>query len=90
VLLAGVFTMRSRDGGDLERVTANPYGGHDIPADYAPNGRRVEFIRDDPSQDNDPTATFTVNVNGTGLRQITPWASPSTAPRKEPPCQPPD
>jgi Tol biopolymer transport system component len=73
-VVPGVFTMRSRDGGDLERVTSNPYGGHDIPADYAPNGRRLVFIRDDPSQDNDPTALFTVNVNGTGLRQITPWA----------------
>jgi Tol biopolymer transport system component len=83
-VVPGVFTMRSRDGGDLERVTSNPYGGHDIPADYAPNGRRLVFIRDDPSQDNDPTALFTVHLNGTGLRQITPWALSANDPRWSP------
>lgn len=83
-VVPGVFTMRSRDGGDLQRVTSNPNGGHDIPADYAPNGRRLLFIRDDPSQDNDPTALFTIHLNGTGLRQITPWALNANDPRWSP------
>jgi Tol biopolymer transport system component len=73
-IVPGVFTMRSEDGAHLKRVTTNPYGGHDIPADYAPNGSRLVIIRDNPAMDNDPTALFTVNLNGTGLRQITPWA----------------
>ena len=39
----GVFTVRSSDAGSLVRVTANPYGGHDIPGDYSPDGSRVIF-----------------------------------------------
>lgn len=32
---AGVFTVRSADGGGLVRVTANP-SNHDVPGDYSP------------------------------------------------------
>jgi hypothetical protein len=46
---AGVFTVRSSDGGDLVRVTANPYGGHDIPGDYSPDGTRIVFGRENLS-----------------------------------------
>jgi Tol biopolymer transport system component len=67
---AGVFTVRSSDGGGLVRVTANPFGAHDIPGDYSPDGMRIVFLRD-----NDPNtetgALFVVNTNGSGLRRIT-------------------
>lgn len=69
---AGIFTVRSADGGGLIRVTANPYGAHDIPGDYAPAGSKIVFLRN-----NDPNseagALFVVNTNGSGLRRITAW-----------------
>ncbi len=73
---AGIFTVRASDGGGLTRVTTNPFGGHDIPGDYAPNGGRIVFARNnDPLQDpdNESAALFVVNTDGSGLRRITPW-----------------
>ena len=67
---AGVFTVRSSDGGGLVRVTANPYGAHDIPGDYSPGGRTIVFLRNnDPSTETG--ALFVVNTDGSGLRRIT-------------------
>jgi Tol biopolymer transport system component len=68
---AGVFTVRSSDGRGLVRVTANPYGDHDIPGDYSPNGSRIVFLRVNPLRQ--LGALFAVNVDGTGLRRLTPW-----------------
>ena len=42
--LTGIYSMRSRDGRGLRRITTNP-GGDDIPGDYSPNGRSLVFIR---------------------------------------------
>jgi Tol biopolymer transport system component len=57
--LNGIYTVRSSDGGDLQRVTSAPFGD-DCPSDYSPNGKRIVS-----------TGT-TVKVSGGGLRQITP------------------
>jgi Tol biopolymer transport system component len=65
--LQGVYTLRSSDGGDLQRVTSDP-GGDDCPGDYSPNGERIVFVRADDSV----FALFTVKLDGSGLRQITP------------------
>lgn len=65
----GIYTIRSSDGGDLTRMTSNP-GGHDTPGDYSPNGKRFVFARSDAN--GDPLGLFVVNVNNTGLKQITP------------------
>jgi Tol biopolymer transport system component len=67
---AGVFTVRTSDGGGLVRVTANPYGAHDVPGDYSPGGSKIVFLRiTDP---NSETGTlFVVNVDGSGLRRVT-------------------
>ena len=67
---AGVFTVRSSDGGGLVRVTANPFGAHDIPGDYSPDGRRIVFLRDN-NANTDTGALFVVNTDGSGLRRIT-------------------
>jgi Tol biopolymer transport system component len=65
--LNGVYTVRSSDGGDLQRVTSNP-GGDDCPSDYSPYGNRIVFTRA-----NETTyALYTVRPDGTGLRQISP------------------
>ena len=66
----GIYTMRSSDGGGLERVTSDP-GGEDCAGDYSPNGKRLVFLRA-----NETTfALFTIKLNGSGLRQITPDGS---------------
>jgi hypothetical protein len=65
--LNGIYTVRSSDGGDLQRVTFNP-GGDDCPSDYSPSGNRIVFTRA-----NETTyAIYTVRPDGTGLRQISP------------------
>jgi Tol biopolymer transport system component len=70
----GIYTMRSSDGGGLERITTDP-GGEDCPGDYSPNGKRLVFLRA-----NDTTfGLFTTKVDGSDLRQITPPTSDSFA-----------
>jgi len=65
--LQGLYTVRSSDGGDLRQVTSNP-GGDDCPSDYSPNGRRLVFTRASETTN----GLFTVKLDGTGLRQVTP------------------
>ncbi len=65
--LNGIYTVRSSDGGDLQRVTSNP-GGDDCPSDYSPYGNRIVFTRV-----NDTTYELdTVRPDGSGLRRISP------------------
>ena len=72
----GIYTIRASDGRDLRRITSNP-GGDDIPGDYSPDGTRLVFSRTDPSRPaNANAALFVANVDGTGLRRITPWGLP--------------
>jgi len=72
----GIYTIRASDGGGLRRVTSNP-DGDDIPGDYSPDGTRLVFSRTDPSRPAKANAAlFVVNVDGTGLRRITPWGLP--------------
>jgi Tol biopolymer transport system component len=65
--LNGVYTVRSSDGGDLQRVTSYP-GGDDCQSDYSPNGKRIVFTRASETV----YALFTVKLDGSGMRQITP------------------
>jgi Tol biopolymer transport system component len=68
--LDGIYTIRSSDGGGLDRVTANP-DGEDCPGDYSPAGKRLVFLRQ-----NDATfALFTTKLDGKDVRQITPNSS---------------
>jgi TolB protein len=69
--LAGVFTVRSSDGGGLVRVTANPFGGHDIPGDYSPDGTRIVFGRENPALQQ--FALFVVNADGSDLHRVSAW-----------------
>jgi Tol biopolymer transport system component len=64
--LRGIYTVRVRDGLDLKRVTSEP---GDRPASYSPNGKRIVFGR---FIDEQPVGLFTVKVDGSHLRRITP------------------
>jgi len=65
--LNGVYTVRSSDGGGLQRVTSDP-NGDDCPSDYAPDGKRLVVTRaNDTSYELD-----TVKLDGSGLKQIAP------------------
>jgi Tol biopolymer transport system component len=62
-----VYTIRT-DGTDLTRVLSCPDDGCDL-LDYSPDGNRLLIGRVDPSGDRE---IFSVELDGTGLRQITP------------------
>jgi Tol biopolymer transport system component len=64
----GVYTIRSSDGGDVRRVTSG--ADDDYPGDYSPNGKRIVFLRS--SFDSGSIALYTVKLDGSDLRQLTP------------------
>jgi Tol biopolymer transport system component len=64
----GVYTTRSADGGDVQRVTSG--ADDDCPGDYSPNGKRLVLLR--TSFDLGPLALYTVKLDGSDLRQLTP------------------
>jgi Tol biopolymer transport system component len=74
----GLYTVRASDGGDLFRLTKNPYGdffccpvrNEDGVPSYSPDGTQITFTRVNQKGD---YAVFVVNVDGTGVRQVTPW-----------------
>ena len=73
----GSFSVRASDGGDLVRLSTNPYGAEDRPTDISPDGTRFVFLRyrpeGAPEPRHDQVALFVENIDGTGLRQIVPY-----------------
>jgi Tol biopolymer transport system component len=80
----GIFSVRSSDGGDPLRLTTYPYGGtdaRDVPNDISPDGTRFVFLRYRPGPSHggpfpfitEQVALFVENIDGTGLRQLTPY-----------------
>lgn len=67
--LDGVYTVRSSDGGGLQRVTSEP-NGDDCPSDYSPNGKRLLVTR--LNRDFTSYTLDTVKLDGSGLTQIVP------------------
>jgi Tol biopolymer transport system component len=65
----GIYTISSADGSGLTRLTSNPLGGHDIPGSYAPDGKRIVFIRFDANMNS--AGMFVLKSTGQ-LRQILP------------------
>jgi Tol biopolymer transport system component len=64
--LGGIYTVRSKDGGGLKRVTSSD-GGDDCPGSYSPDGRRLVLSR----ANHDGTGLYVVKTDGTGMRRIT-------------------
>lgn len=71
----GVFSVNATDGGDPVRLTANPYASQDLPTDISPDGTQFVFVRFKPGANDRArhSALFVENIDGTGLRQITPY-----------------
>src|SRR6266568_1626292 len=80
----GIFSVRSSDGGDPLRLTTYPYGGtdaRDVPTDISPDGTQFVFLRYRPGPSHggpfpfitEQVALFVENIDGTGLRQLTPY-----------------
>jgi Tol biopolymer transport system component len=74
----GVFSIRASDGSDPVRLTTYPFGPNcnacDQAADVSPDGSRFVFLRyRNENTNHQQVALFVENINGTGLRQLTPY-----------------
>jgi Tol biopolymer transport system component len=49
-VVAGMYRISVAGWAGLTQLTTNPYGGHDIPEDYSPDGARIAFDREDPAR----------------------------------------
>src|SRR5919109_664249 len=69
----GVYTIRTSDGRGLTQIT-HPGPMIDVPIDYSPDGKQIVFDRQDPFAQGctRTSALYVVNVDGSGLHQITP------------------
>jgi Tol biopolymer transport system component len=65
----GLYTLRSSDGGDLQRVTVTPEGYDDTNAEYSPDGSRILFSR---LSDDAPSSLLAVAPDGTDLIRLNP------------------
>lgn len=77
----GIFSIRASDGGDPVRLTTNPFANEDLPTGISPDGTRFVFLRYNPGPAHggpkpfitEHVALFVANVDGSGIRQITPF-----------------
>ena len=74
----GVFSIRASDGGDPVRLTTYPFGTNcnacDQAADVSPDGKQFVFLRfRNENTTHQQVALFVENLDGTGLRQVTPY-----------------
>jgi dipeptidyl aminopeptidase/acylaminoacyl peptidase len=65
----GIYTINASDGSDLRRITSSPDGNHDLPGDYAPDGRLL-FARIAPDRENGQL--MVVDPAGGEPQQLTP------------------
>ena len=91
--LAGPYTdgiwVMNRDGSNLRQVTKGPglagAGPTDCACDsdprFSPDGRRIAFDREPNAVQ---AAVFVVNVDGSGLRRLTPWRIDAGDPKWSP------
>jgi TolB protein len=71
---AGIYAS-NLDGSQLRKVTLPKLrAAEDGQPQWSPDGRRIVFVRVNVTAvPRDRRAIFVVNVNGTGLRRLTPW-----------------
>jgi dipeptidyl aminopeptidase/acylaminoacyl peptidase len=69
----GIYVVRASDGGGLRRVVATPGRSIGDPV-FSPDGARIAYFSTKPGVSPPGAgALFTVNLDGSGLRRITPW-----------------
>jgi Tol biopolymer transport system component len=73
----GVYSIDASSGDDIHSIVQTP--GDDVRVgDYSPDGGRFAFQLTDPTRPpNANNALFVVNVDGSGLRRITPRGLPN-------------
>jgi TolB protein len=70
----GIYMIRG-DGSRLRRVTVLPRGdASDSAPRFAPDGKHIVFTRYRGHDPSEKAALFTVRIDGTGLRQLTPFS----------------
>jgi Tol biopolymer transport system component len=67
----GVWLMRA-NATDLRRVTRSPFGCCDTDPNFSPDGKTISFVR--IKAHHKLQAIFSVRRDGSGLRQVTPYA----------------
>jgi Tol biopolymer transport system component len=65
---AGIYTVRTSDGGDLQRLTSA--GGGGVPGDYSPDGTRIAFVSR-PYAPESVGQLWVCDVDGGNARKIT-------------------
>ncbi len=65
--LNGIYSIRSSDGGDLTRITANP--GGDFPCDYSPDGMNFALVSTHPDGSSE---LDTVNLSTGVVQELVP------------------
>jgi Tol biopolymer transport system component len=63
----GIYTIRTTDGGDLQRLVRTPAGNGDVVIGYSPDGTRILF-----SRVGDAPAIYTVASDGSDLARLSP------------------
>jgi len=64
----GIYLADASDGGDRRLLTRPPDGYHDLPLSFSPDGTALLFLRESAR---DRWHLFTVQADGSGLRQLT-------------------
>ncbi len=67
----GVYTASYPEGGDLQQLTVSDTGGHDVPADYSPDGSQIVFFRGEPEPDWDIGGSLWIaETDGSGVTRL--------------------
>jgi TolB protein len=68
-----IYAMAA-DGADVHRVSTSPATAeYDLAPRFSPDGKRLVFTR--YKMDPELSALFTIRIDGSGLRQLTPWGN---------------
>jgi WD40-like Beta Propeller Repeat len=73
--IAAIFSANA-DGSNVRQLTHPNFGEEDSAPDWSPDGSKILFARNHlVGQSNDDQALFVISLDGTGLKQSTPWGT---------------